>query len=204
MRLTLTQFVTLDGVYQAPGGPTEDTTGGFRHGGWLVPFFDENLGRYMSGVFEEVEAFVLGRKTYEIFAASWPKATDPGDPIASRLNALPKYVASRSLSHADWHNSTVLGGDVAAEVARLKEQPGRELQLHGSGTLAQALFDAGLIDSIRLIVFPVVLGSGRRLFAEGRTPSSFRLAEVESTPTGVTMQTLELAGPPGYGEIEIE
>lgn len=204
MRLTLTQFVTLDGVYQAPGGPTEDTSGGFRHGGWLVPFFDENLGRYMSGVFEEVEAFVLGRKTYEIFAASWPKATDPGDPIASRLNALPKYVASRSLSHADWHNSTVLGGDVAAEVARLKEQPGRELQLHGSGTLAQALFDAGLIDSIRLIVFPVVLGSGRRLFAEGRTPSSFRLAEVESTPTGVTMQTLELAGPPGYGEIEIE
>lgn len=204
MRLTLTQFVTLDGVYQAPGGPTEDTSGGFRHGGWLVPFFDENLGRYMSGVFEEVEAFVLGRKTYEIFAASWPKATDPGDPIASRLNALPKYVASRSLSHADWHNSTVLGGDVAAEVARLKEQPGRELQIHGSGTLAQALFDAGLIDSIRLIVFPVVLGSGKRLFAEGRTPSSFRLAEVESTPTGVTMQTLELAGPPGYGEIEIE
>ena len=204
MRLTLTQFVTLDGVCQGPGGPTEDTSGDFRHGGWLVPFFDDALGEYMNQVFDEVDAFVLGRKTYEIFAASWPKATDPDDPIASRLNTLPKYVASRSLVRADWHNSTVLGGDVAAEVAKLKERPGRELQLHGSGTLAQVLFDAGLIDTIRLIVFPVVLGSGKRLFADGRTPSSFRLADVTSTPSGVTMQTLELTGPPEYGEVEIE
>ena len=109
MRLTLTEFVTLDGVYQAPGGPNEDTSGGFRHGGWLVPFFGDSLGHYMTWIFDEVDAFVLGRKTYEIFAASWPNATDPEDPIASRLNTLPKYVASRSLAHADWHNSTVLG-----------------------------------------------------------------------------------------------
>lgn len=204
MRLTLTQFVTLDGVYQAPGGPNEDRGGGFRHGGWLVPFFDEALGRYMNDVFEEVDAFVLGRKTYDIFAASWPKATDPDDPVASRLNTLPKYVASRSLTRADWHNTTVLDGDVPAEVAGLKEQPGRELQMHGSGALAQTLFDVGLIDTIRLIVFPVVLGSGKRLFAEGRTPSSFRLTDVTSTPSGVTMQTLELAGPPAYGEVEVE
>ena len=204
MRLTLTQFVTLDGVYQGPGGPTEDTSGNFRHGGWLVPFFDDALGRYMNGIFGAVDAFVLGRKTYEIFAASWPKATDPDDPVASRLNTLPKYVASRSLARADWHNSTVLGGDVVAEVAKLKEQPGRELQIHGSGELAQTLFDAGLIDTIRLIVFPVVLGSGKRLFAEGRAPSSFRLAGVTSTPSGVTMQTLELTGPPEYGEIGVE
>ena len=204
MRLTLTQFVTLDGIYQGPGGPNEDTSGDFRHGGWLVPFFDDHLGQYMNRIFEEVDAFVLGRKTYEIFAASWPKATDPDDAVASRLNTLPKYVASRSLARADWQNSTVLGGDVVAEVAKLKEQPGRELQIHGSGALAQTLFDAGLIDTIRLIVFPVVLGSGKRLFAEGRTPSSFRLAEVTSTPSGVTMQTLELAGPPEYGEIEVE
>jgi dihydrofolate reductase len=204
MKLTLTEFVTLDGVCQGPGGPTEDTSGGFRHGGWLVPFFDEALGQYMDRVFGEVDAFLLGRKTYEIFAASWPKNTDPDDPIASRLNTLPKYVASRTLQRAEWQNSTVLGDDVAAEVAKLKEQPGRELQIHGSGALSQTLVDAGLIDTIRLIVFPVVLGSGKRLFAEGRTPSSFRLADVTSTPSGVTMQTLELTGPPEYGEVEVE
>jgi len=204
MRLTLTEFVTLDGVYQGPGGPTEDTSGDFPHGGWLVPFFDDALGRYMEAIFGEVDAFVLGRRTYEIFAASWPKATDPDDPIASRLNTLPKYVASRSLRQAHWQNSTVLSGDVVAEVAKLKEQRGRELQIHGSGALAQTLFDARLIDTVRLIVFPVVLGSGKRLFAEGRTPSSFRLAELTSTPSGVTMQTLELTGPPEYGEVELE
>jgi dihydrofolate reductase len=182
MRLTLTEFVTLDGVYQGPGGPNEDTSGDFGHGGWLVPFFDDALGEYMNRIFDEVDGFVLGRKTYEIFAASWPKATDPDDPVASRLNTLPKYVASRSLGQADWHNSTVLGSDVVAEVGKLKEQ----------------------IDTIRLIVFPVVLGKGKRLFAEGRTPSSFRLAEITSTPSGVTMQTLDLTGPPTYGEVEIE
>jgi dihydrofolate reductase len=204
MRLTLTEFVTLDGVYQGPGGPTEDTSGDFRQGGWLVPFFDDALGEYMNRVFDEVDAFVLGRKTYEIFAASWPKNTDPDDPVAGRLNTLPKHVASRSLERADWQNSTVLGDDVVAEVAKLKEQPGRELQMHGSGALAQTLFDAGLIDVIRLIVFPVVLGSGKRLFPEGRTASSFRLADVTSTPSGVTMQTLERTGPPEYGEVEVE
>jgi dihydrofolate reductase len=204
MRLTLTQFVTLDGVYQAPGGPNEDRSGDFRHGGWVVPFFDDALGQYMTGIFGEVDAFVLGRRTYEIFAASWPKATDPNDPIASRLNTLPKYVASRTLTRAEWQNSTILDGDVVAEVVKLKEQPGRELQIHGSGALAQTLFDAGLIDTIRLIVFPVVFGSGKRLFAEGRTPSSFRLVDVTSTPSGVTIQTLEPTGPPEYGEAEIE
>jgi dihydrofolate reductase len=204
MKLTLTEFVSLDGVYQGPGGPTEDSSGDFRQGGWLVPFFDDALGRYMARVFDEVDAFVLGRRTYEIFAGSWPRNTDPDDPIASRLNALPKYVVSRSLERADWHNSTLLGGDIVAEVAKLKEQPGRELQIHGSGALAQTLFDAGLIDTIRLIVFPVVLGSGKRLFVDGQTPSSFRLADVASTPSGVTMLTLELTGPPEYGEVEVE
>jgi dihydrofolate reductase len=204
MRLTLTEFVTLDGVYQGPGGPTEDTSGGFQQGGWLVPFFDDRLGQFMNEVFDEVDAFVLGRQTYEIFAASWPKFPDPDDPIASRLNTLPKYVASRTLTQADWNNSSVLGGDVVAEVAKLKEQPGRELQIHGSGALAQTLFDDGLIDTIRLIVFPVVLGSGKRLFAEGRRPSRYRLVDVLSTPTGVTVQTLELAGAPEYGTVEFE
>ncbi|MEU7827192.1 dihydrofolate reductase family protein [Catellatospora sp. NPDC049133] len=204
MRLTLTEFVTLDGVYQGPGGPEEDTADGFRHGGWVVPFFEDTLGEFITGVFGEVDAFLLGRRTYDIFAAAWPKSTDPDDPIAKALNALPKYVASRTLTGADWHNSTVLGGDVVAEVAKLKEQPGRELQIHGSGALAQVLFDAGLIDTVRLIVFPVVLGSGMRLFAQGRTPSGFRLADLRSTPTGVTMQTLELAGAPTYGSMTVE
>lgn len=204
MRLTLNTFLTLDGVYQGPGAPTEDESGGFTRGGWLVPFFDDDLGRFMDSVFDEVDGFVLGRKTYDIFAASWPKSTDPDDPIATRLNTLPKYVASHTLVKADWHNSTILGGDVVAEVAKLKEQPGRELQIHGSGALAQALFDAGLIDTMRLMVFPVVLGSGKRLFAQGRTPCSFTLTDVKSTPTGVTVHVYDFAGEPTYGAIEVE
>lgn len=203
MKLTLTTFLTLDGVYQGPGGPAEDTSGGFTHGGWVVPLFEERLGEFIDSVFAEADGFVLGRRTYDIFAASWPKATDP-NPVATGLNTLPKYVASRTLAKADWHNSTVLAGDAVAEVAKLKEQPGRELQIHGSGELAQALFDAALIDTIRLIVFPVVLGSGRRLFAEGRTPSSFRLRNVTTTPTGATIQVLDLAGAPTYGTAEVE
>jgi dihydrofolate reductase len=202
MRLTLTEFVTLDNVCQGPGAPTEDTSDGFSHGGWLVPFFDNDLGQFMNGVFDEVDAFVLGRRTYEIFAASWPNFPDPDDPIAARLNNLPKYVASRSLTRADWNNSTVLRGDVVDQVAKLTARPGRELQIHGSGALAQTLFDAGLIDTIRLIVFPVVLGTGKRLFAEGRTPSSFHLTDVKSTPSGVTIQVLSLSGAPTYGTVD--
>jgi dihydrofolate reductase len=203
MKLTLTTFITLDGVYQGPGGPAEDPSGGFTQGGWLVPMFDEALGEYMNKIFNEAEGFVLGRATYDIFAGSWPKVTDADDPIASRLNSLPKHVASRTLTSADWNNSTIIDGDVVQAVSALKQQPGRELQIHGSGALAKTLFDAGLIDTIRLIVFPVVIGAGKRLFADGRTPTSFRLADVSSTPSGVTMQTLELAGPPTYGTVEI-
>jgi len=204
MRLSLTTFLTLDGVYQGPGGPTEDQSGGFAHGGWLVPYFDEDLGAYMNSVFEPAEGFVLGRRTYEIFAASWPKSTDPDNPVGVKLNSLPKYVASTTLTQADWNNSTVVGGDVVAEVAKLKEQPGRELQIHGSGALAQTLFDAGLIDTFHFLVFPVVLGTGKRLFAEGRTPSSLKLTDIKSSGSGVTMHTFEFAGPPTYGEVEVE
>ena len=204
MRLTLTQFVTLDGVYQAPGGPNEDTSGDFRHGGWLVPFFDDALGQYMNRIFDEVDAFVLGRKTYEIFAASWPNATDPDDPIASRLNTLPKYVASRSLARADWHSSTVLGGDVVAEVAKLKERPGRELQIHGSGALARSLLRHGLIDRVHLLTFPVVLGAGQRLFDAGAEPSALRLLESRTTSTGAVIASYEVAGRPRYGNFALE
>ncbi|MEJ3743520.1 dihydrofolate reductase family protein [Actinomycetes bacterium KLBMP 9797] len=204
MRLTATTFITLDGVYQGPGGPGEDTSGGFTQGGWLVPFFDEELGRYMESVFREVDGFVLGRKTYEIFAGSWPQMHDPDDPVSNGLNTLPKHVASRTLTKADWTNSTIIQGDVAEAVAALKQQPGRELQIHGSGALVQSLFDANLIDTMRLIVFPVVLGAGKRLFAEGRTPSSFRLSDVTSTPTGVTIHTYDYAGAPTFGAVGID
>lgn len=127
MRLTLTMFVTLDGVVQAPGAPDEDPSGGFEHGGWLVPYADDDMVEAMAGFFAEADAFLLGRRTYEIFAAAWPNVTDPDDPIASRLNSLPKYVASRTLDDVSWEGSTLLKGDLATEVAELKRKPGREL-----------------------------------------------------------------------------
>jgi dihydrofolate reductase len=202
MKLTQTTFITLDGVYQAPGGPTEDVSGGFTHGGWVMPFFDEALGQYMAKIFNEADEFVLGRKTYDIFAGYWPQVTDPDDPIASRLNNLPKHIASTTRTTADWNNSTVIKGDVVEAVSELKKQPGRELQIHGSGALARVLLDAGIVDTMRLIVFPVVLGSGRRLFVEGMTPSGFLPADITSTSGGVIMLTLDLAGQPDYGEME--
>jgi len=146
MRLTLHQFLTLDGVSQAPGGPDEDREGGFGHGGWQTPYRDPEGGATVAGWFGQASAFLLGRKTYENFSTSWPAVTDPANPIASKLNALPKYVASTTLASADWHNSSLLGGDVAAEVAKLKELPGDELQVHGSGELAQTLIEHDLID----------------------------------------------------------
>jgi len=202
MKLSLTTFLTLDGVYQGPGGPTEDTSGGFTQGGWLMPLFDEDLGAFMNNVFVPADGFVLGRKTYDIFAASWPQMNDPEDPVGTKLNSLPKYVASTTLTDPEWNNSTVLGGDVVAEVAKLKEQPGGELQIHGSGNLAQTLFDANLIDIFHFVVAPVVLGAGKRLFPEGRTPSGLKLVDLKRTASGVTLQTFEYNGEPAYGTFE--
>ena len=204
MRLTLHTFLTLDGVMQAPGGPDEDRDGGFTHGGWSFPYGDADFGTAMTGWFEHASAFLLGRKTYEIFSAYWPQVTDPGDPIAAKLNALPKYVASATLTSADWRNSSILAGDVVAEAAKLKEQPGDELQVHGSGGLAHTLIDHDLIDEYRLLFFPVHLGSGKKLFREGARAAALRLTGATTTGAGVVIATYQPAGPVQHGSYALD
>ena len=204
MRLTLHTFLTLDGVMQAPGAPDEDRDGGFEHGGWSFPYSDQDFGEAIAGWFAHAGAFLLGRKTYEIFSGYWPKVTDPDDPVASKLNTLPKYVASTTLGSVDWHNSSLLEGDLAAEVARLKEGPGDELQVHGSGGLAQTLIDHDLVDEYRLMYFPVHLGSGRKLFRDGAKPAALRLTRSRTTSTGGIIATYEPAGPPRYGSFALD
>jgi dihydrofolate reductase len=195
MKLTATTFVTLDGVMQAPGGPDEDRSGGFEHGGWSFIFADEDFGRLVAQRFELADAFLLGRRTYDIFAAYWPKVTDEDHPIASRLNALPKYVASRSARELDWPGARLLEGDVVAAVRELKDRPGRELQVHGSGDLLQTLMAADLVDEHRVYVYPVVVGSGRRLFEEGGPPRMLRHIETTTTAAGVIVSAYERGGP---------
>ena len=202
-KLVVGTFVTLDGVMQAPGGPNEDRDGGFRHGGWLVPYFDEKIGEIMTEWTKRVGAFVLGRKTYEIFAASWPKSTDPADEIANALNTRPKFVASRTLDKVDWSNPILLRGDVAEEVAKLKAQEGDEIQVHGSGDLLQTLHKHDLIDTLRIWQFPVVVGIGKRLFGAGTIPRSFRLVDTQLATTGAVLHVYERAGDLKYGEVEV-
>ncbi len=195
MKLTLQMFLTLDGVMQAPGGRDEDPAGGFAHGGWQAPYRDAEGSAAVVGWFDHASAFLLGRRTYEIFSDHWPGVTDPADPIAGQLNALPKYVASTTLASVDWHNSSLLGGDVAAEVAKLKELPGDELQVHGSGELAQTLIEHDLIDEYRLFYFPVRLGSGKKLFRDGVSPAALRLIGTSTTKAGVIIANYAPAGP---------
>jgi dihydrofolate reductase len=203
MRLTSTMFLSVDGVYQGPGGPDEDRSGGFDRGGWVVPHFDEATGEFMDQTFDQVDAFLLGRRTYDIFAASWPKATDPNDPIASRLNTLPKYVASTTLKDPEWANTTVLEGDVASAVRDLKGREGRELQVHGSGRLVQFLLDKGLVDRLNLLVFPVIVGAGRRLFPDSGIATGLALDESRTTGSGVTISVYRPIGRPEFGVAEV-
>ena len=202
-KLVASTFLSLDGVMQAPGGPDEDRDGGFRHGGWLVPYFDEKIGEIMTEWTRRAGAFLLGRRTYDIFAASWPKSTDPADEIATALNTRPKFVASRTLDKVTWNNSVLLKGDVAEEVAKLKAQEGGEIQVHGSGDLLQTLLERQLVDTLRLWQFPVVLGTGKRLFGKGAVPGSFTLVDTHVVTTGAVLHVYERAGELRYGEVEV-
>ncbi|AQZ69022.1 Dihydrofolate reductase [[Actinomadura] parvosata subsp. kistnae] len=202
MRLTLTEFVTLDGVSQGPGSPDEDTSGGFTHGGWLVPHFDETFVRRTSGWLDLADGLLLGRRTYEAFARDWPKITDPADPYAGRMNALPKYVVSNTLTEGAWHPTTVVGGDPVQAVAGLKARPGRELQIHGSGRLGDTLLAAGLVDVLRLVIAPTVLRAGRRLLSGAGGTSGLRLVRHEATPSGLVLLEYEAAGRASQGRYE--
>ncbi|MFI8947266.1 dihydrofolate reductase family protein [Streptomyces sp. NPDC053750] len=202
-KLVLAAMVTLDGVHQAPGGPQEDTRDGFGQGGWTVPYVDEDFGRFVDDLFDRAGAFLLGRRTYAIFASYWPRITDPANLIASRLNALPKYVASTTLTDPGWAGTTVLDGDLATEVTALKERTDGEVQVHGSGALARTLLALGLVDTVHLSTFPVVLGAGHRLFAEGALPAAFRHSGGRVTAAGVSIQSYDLAGRPEYGSFEL-
>ena len=189
--LTVNTFLTLDGVMQAPGGPREDDDGGFAHGGWSVNYWDDRMGEVMGEALSRPFDLVLGRRTYDIFAAHWPRATDE---TARPLNAATKYVASRGRPALDWPTSVLIEGDVAAGVAALKRTDGPELQVHGSGDLLQTLIRHGLVDRYRLWIFPVVIGSGKRLFGDGAMPAGLRLVDSKISSTGVIMGVWEPAG----------
>jgi dihydrofolate reductase len=203
MKLAVTTFLSVDGVYQGPGGPEEDRRDGFDRGGWLVPHFDEATGQFIDEVFREVDAFLLGRYTYEIFAASWPNVTDPNDKVAKSLNTLPKYVASSTLTDPQWTNTTVLDGDLVSAVQELKERDGRQLQVHGSGRLVQFLLANDLVDRLNLLVFPVIVGAGRRLFPDSGIATGLALEESRTTPSGVAISVYRPSGRPEFGSVEM-
>ena len=191
--LVVTTFVTLDGVMQAPGGAGEDPSGRFSHEGWLVPHFDDALGEQISQWFTGAQDFLLGRTTYEIFYASWPKMISD-DPVSQGLNFKKKYVASRTLTSVEWDTAELLQGDVGDAVRKLKAQDGGELQVHGSAGLIQTLLKEDLVDELRLVVFPVVLGEGKRLFGDGAIPRTWRLTAQATSSTGALMLSYQRGG----------
>src|ERR1700733_12684402 len=208
MKLTVQTFLTLDGVMQAPGGPEEDPSDAFTHGGWQAPFPDPAVGEFVTELNSHAGAFLFGRRTFDIFPSHWPDQTDPADPIASAINSRPKYVVSNSLSEADaaWrgeHPDTahLVAGDVIATVQGLKDEPGDELQIWGSGKLLQTLLQHELVDRFRLVTYPLVLGSGRRLFNDGILPATMRPVDLTTTDLGIVIGTYEPAGPVGRGQM---
>jgi dihydrofolate reductase len=202
-QLTVTTFVTLDGVMQAPGGPDEDRSGDFTHGGWIVPLFDDEAGAFVGKVFERADAFLLGRRTYEIFAAHWPRVTDPKNPVATALNNLPKHVASSSLREVTWNNSELIR-DAVPVMKSLKDRYKKELQVHGSGKLVRALLDNDLVDELHLLVFPVVLGAGQKLFETGTVPVTMKLGAHKVTKNGILICNYRPSGRPTYGSFMLD
>ena len=197
--LAVNTFMSLDGVMQAPGGPDEDPTGGFAHGGWAVNYFDEEMMGQMeeSGPYE----LLLGRGTYEIFAAHWPYAEGP---IADQLNGTRKHVASTTLERVEWSNSTLIEGDIAEYVEKLKSEDGPEVQVHGSPGLIQTLLRHNLIDELRLWIFPVVIGTGKRFYGSGAIPAALKLVDSKVSKTGVTINIYEPAGDIEIGSFEFD
>ena len=189
-KIIVLTFLTLDGVMQAPGGPTEDTSGNFTYGGWTVPYFDEFLGGVMTEQMGEPFDLLLGRKTFEIFASYWPHHEDEG----AGINNATKYVASNTLTQHPWKTTVILKGNVADEIKQLKQQAGPDLQVHGSATFIQTLLKHDLVDEFWLKIFPVTLGSGKRLFDTGTIPASYTLVDAKSSPSGVMIATLKRAG----------
>jgi dihydrofolate reductase len=190
MELSVNTFVSLDGVMQGPGGAGEDTSGEFGRGGWLVPYADQEMGRIVEQEwFAKADAFLLGRTTYQLMYPYWSAVTDPQNQTAIALNKLPKFVVSRSMTDplADWRDTTtIISGDLVEEIRKLKQRPGGELQVHGSWQLARAVHEAGLVDVYRLLVFPVAVCAGKRLFDEASTPASFKVESAETTSAGLT------------------
>jgi dihydrofolate reductase len=191
-KLVTSTFVSMDSVMQAPGGPTEDDSGGFKSGGWLVPYFDDIVGQAMGEIFAKQPEILLGRKTYEIMAAYWPNAS--AEEGADNMNKAKKYVVSQTLNKVDWENSNLIKGDVVKEISQLKQLDGPELQVHGSSNLIQTLLKHNLIDEMHMLVFPVTIGYGKRLFGEGTNPSSFKLLKSEMSPSGVIIATYQYGG----------
>jgi dihydrofolate reductase len=183
---------------QGLGGPDEDRRGGFERGGWAIPLFDDEAATFVYDVYQRADAFLFGRRTYEIFAGYWGLMADSDNPIAAALNTRPKYVASTTLTDPQWADTTVLSGDVAAAVGELKAKPGRELQVHGSGNLVRWLLDSDLVDEIILLTYPVVLGQGTRLFPDSGPDTALELVDSRATPSGVTIQVYRPTGRPQY------
>jgi len=193
MKLVASLMLTLDGVYQGPGGADEDRRGGFERGGWTAAHGDDESWRYLTALFERADALLLGRRTWEIWDRYWP-LHDQGDPVSHGINVLPKYVPSTTLTDPTWQNTHVIKGDVEAAIRELKEKPGRELQLHGSGDLLRWLLERDLVDELNLRIYPVIVGDGLRLFPERGQTHDLALVESLSTPSGVMYQTYRLAG----------
>jgi dihydrofolate reductase len=202
-RIIVATFVSLDGVMQAPGGPGEDPTGGFALGGWVAPHFDAALGAYMGKIFSRPFDLLLGRKTYDIFAAHWPYVTDPNDPMAGLLNRATKYVASRSQPKLAWQNSQLLGTDVVSALKKLKSEDGPDLLVQGSSDLLQTLWKNRMVDEFTVLTFPVLLGHGKRLFGDGVIPLGLKLIESQSYPTGVIVARYEPDGDVRAGDFQL-